>query len=191
LFSNYALLAEKAMVRCAASQKNGISLQIKQRTSILNSMKIISQDTLTELPAFCEKHNLVGSLANVSALLMSALENINWLGFYLYDGQKLILGPFQGQPACTEIAIGKGVCGKAAKTRTSIRVDNVNEFPGHIVCDSRSQSELVVPLVQDNQLVGVLDVDSPLQARFTHQDQIFFEKVAQILVTHLIFGEKK
>lgn len=148
----------------------------------------MSQDVLSDIPAYCEMQNLVGSLANVSALLMANQQDVNWLGFYLFDGEKLILGPFQGAPACTQIAMGKGVCGTAAQQRRTILVDNVDEFPGHIVCDSRSRSEIVVPLIQNDRLVAVLDVDSPQRARFNQKDQEFFEKVAELLITHLDFG---
>lgn len=157
----------------------------------LEHMQVRSDSLLSDLPAYCEKHNLIGSLANVSALLITASVDLNWLGFYLFDGEKLILGPFQGAPACTQIHLGKGVCGTAADQQKTIRVDDVDQFPGHIVCDSRSRSELVVPLVQAGRLVGVLDIDSPSLARFNKEDEIFFEKVAHALVTHLDFGVLK
>ncbi len=156
--------------------------------SSLVGMKILSDDVLGDLSAYCEQHNLMGSLANVSALLMASQSEINWLGFYLYDGEKLILGPFQGHPACTQIAIGKGVCGTAAQQRRTVIVDNVDEFPGHIVCDSRSKSEIVVPLVQNGKLIGVLDVDSPKLARFNQKDQEFYEKAVATLLANLDFG---
>ena len=151
-------------------------------------MFVASQDPLSDIPAYCEKHNLVGSLANVSAFLMAHTQDVNWLGFYLYDGAKLVLGPFQGKPACTEIQLSKGVCGTAARERKTLRVDNVDEFPGHIVCDSNSRSELVVPIVQKGQLLGVLDIDSPSLARFNQQDELFYQKVVESLVQHLDFG---
>jgi len=146
-----------------------------------------SQDLLTDLPAYCEPHNVTGSLANVSALLMSGLARVNWVGFYLYDGERLRLGPFQGKPACAEIALGKGVCGAAAERRQTVRVDDVDAFPGHIACDSASRSEVVVPIVQKGRLVGVLDVDSPEKNRFTAADEKFFEKVVEILLQNLDF----
>lgn len=150
-------------------------------------MFITSQNPLADIPAYCEKQNLMGSLANVSAFLMAHTENVNWLGFYLYDGAKLVLGPFQGKPACTQIELGKGVCGTAARERKTLRIDNVDEFPGHIVCDSNSRSELVVPIVQNGQLVAVLDIDSPSLARFNQQDEIFYLNVVECLVQHLDF----
>ena len=151
-------------------------------------MFIASQDPLSDIPAYCEKQNLMGSLANVSAFLMAHTENVNWLGFYFYDGAKLVLGPFQGKPACTQIELGKGVCGTAARERKTLRIDNVDAFPGHIVCDSSSRSELVVPILQKGQLVAVLDIDSPSLARFNHQDELFYQKVVENLVQHLDFG---
>jgi GAF domain-containing protein len=151
-------------------------------------MFIASQDPLSDIPAYCEKHNLMGSLANVSAFLMAHTADVNWLGFYLYDGSKLVLGPFQGKPACTQIELGKGVCGTAGRERKTLRIDNVDDFPGHIVCDSASRSELVVPIVQKGQLVAVLDIDSPSLARFNQQDELFYQKVVESLVKHLDFG---
>ena len=149
-----------------------------------------TQNPLADLPFYCEKDNLIGSLANVSALLMAEIPHINWVGFYLYDGKKLVLGPFQGRPACTQIAVGKGVCGTAALQKSTVRVADVEQFSGHIVCDSRSQSELVVPLLRGQRLYGVLDVDSPQKERFTADDQIFFEKVVELLMEHLDFTER-
>jgi GAF domain-containing protein len=155
------------------------------------SMFQASTDLLQDLPAYCEKHNLIGSLSNVSALLMGGVERLNWVGFYLYDGEKLRLGPFQGKPACTEIAVGKGVCGTAAQKRQTVRVDDVDAFPGHIACDSASKSEVVVPIVQNGKLFGVLDVDSPEKSRFTEQDEKFFEKIVESLIAHLDFSRTK
>lgn len=116
---------------------------------------------------------------------MSRFEDINWVGFYLVNDDEprtLWLGPFQGQPACTMIPFEKGVCGAAARDKKTIRVENVDEFPGHIVCDSRSKSEVVVPLIVNEKLVGVLDVDSASLKRFSEEDQIFFENVVKILI---------
>lgn len=150
-----------------------------------------SGEPLKEIPAYCEPHNLMGSLANVSALLMASVQDVNWLGFYLYDGEVLRLGPFQGKPACTEIGLGKGVCGTAAVQKKTLRVGDVNEFPGHIACDSASRSEIVVPLFQKGELIGVLDVDSPTANRFTESDQKFFEAAAEILLKSLDFSNLK
>jgi L-methionine (R)-S-oxide reductase len=147
-----------------------------------------SNDLLQDLPAYCENKNLMGSLSNISALIMAGFERINWVGFYLYDGERLRLGPFQGKPACTEIAMGKGVCGTAAEKRQTLIVDDVSKFSGHIACDSASVSELVVPIIQNGALIGVLDVDSPEAQRFNLTDQKFFEAVVQILISHLNFN---
>ena len=147
-----------------------------------------THNTLKDLPAYCERSNLVGSLANVSALLMDAVSEVNWLGFYLFDGKKLILGPFQGRPACTQIELGKGVCGTSAQQQRTIRVDDVDQFPGHIVCDSQSRSEIVVPIVQNGILRGVLDVDSPKLSRFNQADEVFFQQVVEVLIKNLNFG---
>jgi L-methionine (R)-S-oxide reductase len=123
-------------------------------------------------------------LANSSALLMQHISDINWVGFYLYDAsaEKLYLGPFQGLPACTEIQLGRGVCGTALHQEKTLRIANVNEFPGHIACDSRSQSELVVPLILNQKKIGVLDVDSASLNRFTKEHELFFEQVAQKII---------
>lgn len=116
------------------------------------------------------ERDFIANAANFSALLYHSLPDLNWAGFYLQKESELVLGPFQGKPACVRIAIGKGVCGTAAAQRQTILVDNVHEFPGHIACDSASNSEIVVPLVKDQQLIGVLDLDSPLFGRFDDED---------------------
>ena len=113
----------------------------------------------------------IANAANLSALVYNALPQLNWVGFYFFDGTELVVGPFQGLPACVRIPLDQGVCGAAARTRTTQRVEDVNAFPGHIACDSASRSELVVPLVKGDDLVGVLDLDSPTPARFTAADQ--------------------
>lgn len=123
----------------------------------------------------------IANLANASALLNSFLPDINWVGFYLYDGQELVLGPFQGLPACIRIPLNRGVCGTAAAERRTLVVDDVHEFPGHIACDAASNSEIVIPLVKDGHLLGVLDIDSPLKGRFDHEERQFLEQFAQII----------
>ena len=125
---------------------------------------------------------LVTTLSNLSALLNYFLQDINWVGFYLFDGEKLTLGPFQGLPACTEIKLGSGVCGSSAKERKTYVIKNVHEFPGHIACDANSNSEIVVPIVKNNTLIGVLDIDSPIINRFDETDQEYLEKVVVNLV---------
>ena len=127
----------------------------------------------------------VANAANLSALLYHALPDLNWAGFYFHDGVELVVGPFQGLPACVRIPLDKGVCGAAASSRQTQRVDDVDAFPGHIACDSASRSELGVPLVQGDRLVGVLDLDSPLPARFDVQDQEGLEAIARIYVDSL------
>lgn len=123
----------------------------------------------------------VSNLANASALLWQALENINWAGFYLLQNDTLILGPFQGKPACTVIPVGKGVCGTAVAQRKTQLVADVHAFPGHIACDSASNSEIVVPIYKGAELYGVLDIDSPLLNRFTQEDRAGLEAFVKIL----------
>ncbi len=123
--------------------------------------------------------------ANLSALVFHALPDLNWAGFYFFDGTELVVGPFQGHPACVRIAIGRGVCGTAAATRETQRVPDVDAFPGHIPCDSASRSELVVPLFQGDRLVGVLDLDSPRLDRFDADDQRGLEAIAQAYIDSL------
>ena len=116
------------------------------------------------------ERDFIANAANFSSLMYHSLPDLNWAGFYLLKENELVLGPFQGQPACVRIEIGKGVCGTAAEQQQTIIVDNVHEFPGHIACDSASNSEIVVPLIRDGELTGVLDLDSPLLARFDEED---------------------
>jgi L-methionine (R)-S-oxide reductase len=127
----------------------------------------------------------VANLANASALIFDRLPDLNWAGFYLLRGDALVLGPFQGKVACTRIEIGKGVCGTAVTRRASLRVDDVHAFPGHIACDSASESELVVPLMHGGQVFGVLDLDSPRRARFDSADQAGCEALAAVILRHL------
>lgn len=127
----------------------------------------------------------VANAANLSALVYHALPDLNWVGFYFYDGRELVVGPFQGQPACVRIALDKGVCGAAASTRQTQLVPDVHAFPGHIACDSASNSEIVVPLVKNGELVGVFDIDSPVLDRFDADDQRGLEEIARIFVESL------
>lgn len=131
------------------------------------------------------ERNLVANAANLASLIWHSLPDLNWAGFYLYDGQELVLGPFMGKPACVRIALGKGVCGTAAATRTTQRVRDVHAFPGHIACDAASNSEIVVPLLQGERLLGVLDLDSPVTARFDADDQSGLEALAAIWLRSL------
>ncbi|ATS22518.1 diguanylate cyclase [Xanthomonas phaseoli pv. phaseoli] len=127
----------------------------------------------------------IANAANLAALIFHSLPSLNWAGFYFYDGRELVVGPFQGLPACVRIPLDKGVCGAAASTRQSQRIADVDAFPGHIACDSASRSELVIPLVKDDALVGVLDLDSPELDRFDADDQRGLEAIAQLFVDAL------
>ena len=124
----------------------------------------------------------VANAANLSALIFGAVDRLNWVGFYFLRGDELIVGPFQGKPACVRIPMGQGVCGTAASERRSQRVDDVHAFDGHIVCDADSRSELVIPLIQNGELLGVLDIDSPVKARFDENDQRGFEQLAAVYI---------
>ena len=127
----------------------------------------------------------IANAANLSALVFHALPQLNWVGFYFYDGKELVVGPFQGLPACVRIPLSKGVCGAAASSRQTQRIEDVDAFPGHIACDSASRSELVVPLVHNGALIGVFDIDSPVIARFDADDQLGLEAIAQVFVEAL------
>lgn len=126
-----------------------------------------------------DETDALAAASNFVALLYNALRDVNWLGIYVLRGNELVLGPFQGKPACARIVMGDGVCGAAAATRNTQRVDDVHAFPGHIACDVDSRSELVVPLVINGQLIGVLDIDSPTLARFSERDQSGVEKICR------------
>lgn len=131
------------------------------------------------------EHDRIANAANLSALVFNALPDLNWVGFYFHDGTELVVGPFQGLPACVRIPLDKGVCGAAARTRQTQRVEDVHAFPGHIACDAASRSEVVVPLVRDGQLLGVFDLDSPVPARFDVDDQAGLEKIADVFLRSL------
>lgn len=132
------------------------------------------------------ERSAAANLANASALLHFFLRDINWVGFYLFDGRELVLGPFQGLPACIRIPLGKGVCGTSAERRETLRIEDVHAFPGHIACDAASNSEIVVPIVKDGELLGVLDIDSPLKGRFDELDQAFLERFVDVLKEGLV-----
>jgi L-methionine (R)-S-oxide reductase len=133
------------------------------------------------------ERDLVANAANFSALLFHSLPDLNWAGFYLYDGNELVVGPFQGKPACIRIALGRGVCGTAAQTRQTQVVRDVHDFDGHIACDAASQSEIVVPLVKaDGSLLGVWDVDSPQVARFDADDRTGMEALCAVFMEHVV-----
>lgn len=128
------------------------------------------------------EHDLIANMSNISALLFNNLEEVNWAGFYLFTEEQLVLGPFQGQPACIRIPLGKGVCGTSASTKTVQRIGDVHQFAGHIACDAASNSEIVVPLVLNDKLIGVLDIDSPVFERFNEEDEKGLVEIAQILM---------
>ncbi len=137
---------------------------------------------LAQLSALVEdENNIIANLANISALLNEVIEDINWVGFYLKENEQLVLGPFQGKVACVRIDIGKGVCGTAALKHETIVVSDVHQFAGHIACDSESLSEIVVPIIVNDQVVGVLDIDSPHYNRFTNKDKKILEEVVRII----------
>lgn len=124
-------------------------------------------------------------LANISALLYESLEKVNWAGFYLLRDGELMLGPFQGKPACTRIPVGKGVCGTAVKEERIQRVEDVHNFSGHIACDADSESEIVLPIRSDGKIIGVLDIDSPVKGRFSAEDEEGLQKIVQIIEANL------
>ena len=127
-----------------------------------------------------DERDRIANAANLSALVYHALPELNWVGFYFYDGNELVVGPFQGLPACVRIPLDRGVCGAAARTGQTQRVEDVHAFPGHIACDAASRSELVVPLFRGEELIGVFDLDSPIPARFDQDDQRGLEAIAAI-----------
>lgn len=131
--------------------------------------------------------NQIANLSNASALLNQFMDRINWVGFYLYEEEsnQLVLGPFQGLPACVRIPLGRGVCGTSAGEQKTLRIEDVHQFPGHIACDAASQSEIVIPLVKEGKLIGVLDIDSPEKARFDEEDQKYLEIFVDELLRHL------
>jgi len=144
------------------------------------------RDLLSALDALtADEPDAIANMANASALIWQYLPDLNWAGFYRLVGDELVLGPFQGKAACIRIALGKGVCGTAAATRTTQLVEDVHAFPGHIACDAASRSELVVPIVRDGVLLGVLDLDSPEPARFDGEDAAGCEALAAVLATRM------
>ncbi|MEJ9302719.1 GAF domain-containing protein [Priestia megaterium] len=141
---------------------------------------------IKQLRALLEgESNTIANLANASALLNQFLNEVNWVGFYLMEDGELVLGPFQGLPACVRIPLGKGVCGTAAQNQRTERIEDVHAFPGHIACDAASQSEIVVPMVKNGKLLGVLDIDSPIKNRFDEIDQQYLEEFVKELTSFL------
>ncbi|PPK48164.1 GAF domain-containing protein [Clostridium algidicarnis] len=131
--------------------------------------------------------NIIASLCNISAIINSTIDRCNWVGFYIYEEEKesLVLGPFQGRPACNRIDFGKGVCGTAIKEKKPLRIENVNEFEGHIACDSASNSEIVIPIIKGEKIYGVLDIDSPEVGRFSELEEIYLKKAVEKIVKYI------
>ncbi|NOL48661.1 GAF domain-containing protein [Pelistega europaea] len=159
--------------------------EVKQADASLN--KVETYQLLAEqLQALLSgEHNLIANAANMSALVYHQLPDLNWCGFYLFDGTELVLGPFQGKVACVRIALNRGVCGTAASTCQTQLVQDVHSFPGHIACDAASQSEIVVPLIKNGQLIGVWDVDSPKLARFDEEDRKGMQTLCEVFLASL------
>lgn len=147
----------------------------KQYAQLLNQTKSLIEG----------ESDMIANMANISALLFNNLEEVNWAGFYLYKEEQLILGPFQGQPACIRIPMGKGVCGTAALERNIQRIDDVHSFKGHIACDAASNSEIVIPIVLKGKLVGVLDIDSPVFSRFDEADEAGLVAIVDAFCTQM------
>ncbi|WP_163101345.1 GAF domain-containing protein [Peribacillus alkalitolerans] len=144
------------------------------------------QLVIKQLKALLEgETNQIANLSNASALLNQFLTEVNWVGFYLMEEGNLVLGPFQGLPACVRIPLGKGVCGTSAEQQKTIRVEDVHAFPGHIACDAASQSEIVVPLMKNGEFLGVLDIDSPIKNRFDETDEKMLNLFVEALVSYL------
>lgn len=153
---------------------DGIEKMTKtQRLAYMNLLAAGQLDT---------ENDFIANLANVSAIIKAVVEDLNWSGFYLMREGELVLGPFQGLPACNRIAVGKGVCGTAVQRKESVLVEDVNDFEGHIACDSASESELVVPMIHKEEVIGVLDLDSPKKSRFSQEEKIAFEKLVSAIM---------
>lgn len=145
-----------------------------------NSLNSMLESLIKDVP------HMVANLANASSLLFNTLDDLNWAGFYLIENGKLVLGPFQGKPACIEIEIGKGVCGTAVAENKTQRIENVHLFPGHIACDGASNSEIVIPIHKGKETIGVLDIDSPLFGRFSEDDREGLENFVKIIEDFLV-----
>jgi L-methionine (R)-S-oxide reductase len=157
---------------------------MKELPPLTSSSKHALYDTiLSQLRSLLEGENdFLANAANTAALVYHSLPEVNWVGFYFYKSGQLVVGPFQGKPACTRLSLGKGVCGTAAAEQQTVIVPNVHNFPGHIACDSASASEIVVPLIVGGRLLGVFDIDSPVIGRFDAEDRVALESVVGVLV---------
>ncbi|ASF40172.1 histidine kinase [Halobacillus halophilus] len=157
-----------------------------QSTSYTGTKEKNYELLLKQLQALLEDEpDVIANLSNASSLLNQFLEDVNWVGFYLWKEDQLVLGPFQGLPACVRIPSGKGVCGTAVAERSVQRIEDVHAFPGHIACDAASQSEIVIPILKNNEIFGVLDIDSPSTSRFDEQDEKYLTKFVEILQTYV------
>ena len=170
--------AKKTATKAKASKKK----PAKKRAVTTEKSKLYASLVVQLLSLLKGEHDFFANAANFSALLFNSLPNVNWAGFYFLQGDELVLGPFQGNPACVRIPMGKGVCGVAAQQCETIIVPDVHEFPGHIACDSASNSEIVIPLMRGRELLGVLDLDSPKFGRFDEVDQAGLETVVATLM---------
>ena len=175
--------SKPATKRAAAKKKKTTRKQGAKPTQNAKS-KLYASLVVQLLSLLKGEYDLIANAANFSALLFNSLPNVNWAGFYFLRGDELVLGPFQGNPACVRIPMGTGVCGVAAQQLETIIVPNVHEFPGHIACDVASNSEIVVPLFDGERLLGVLDLDSPLIGRFDDQDAEGLNELVTVFVGH-------
>ena len=178
---------KKSAQKKTVSQKTVTKKTRKRRvTTSTNNVKpkLYANLVVQLLSLLKDEHDFVANAANFSALLFNSLPNVNWAGFYFLKGDELVLGPFQGNPACVRIPMGQGVCGVAAQQLETIIVPNVHEFPGHIACDVASNSEIVVPLFDGERLLGVLDLDSPTIGRFDDQDAEGLNELVTVFVAH-------
>ena len=179
--------AKKKPIKKAAARKTATKKPAKRRieTPENNAKPKLYASLVVQLLSLLKgEHDFVANAANFSALLFNSLPNVNWAGFYFLQGEELVLGPFQGNPACVRIPMGTGVCGVAAQQCETIIVPNVHEFPGHIACDVASNSEIVVPLFDGERLLGVLDLDSPNMGRFDDQDAEGLNELVTVFVAH-------
>lgn len=158
----------------------GVILKLDPISNMNDEERLRYMITLTKAQISSETNELA-NIANISAIIKACVENLNWAGFYFLRGDELVLGPFQGLPACNRIQSGKGVCGKAIDTKEIQLIGDVELFPGHIACDSNSQSELVIPIIKDEKTYGVLDLDSPIKNRFNQLEKDYFKKLVIFL----------
>lgn len=179
---------QTAKKKKTATKKTSAKKSSKKRRAVTSTNNVkpkLYASLVSQLLSLLKgEHDFVANAANFSALLFSSLPNVNWAGFYFLQGEELVLGPFQGNPACVRIPLGQGVCGVAAQRLETIIVPNVHEFPGHIACDVASNSEIVVPLFDGERLLGVLDLDSPTIGRFDDQDAEGLNELVTVFVAH-------